>query len=249
MDFKTLDRAPFLEILKNHEWVEGKRIPVLLASYRHVIVVACSQSGRNKAQFSNGEFPYFAHVALASRKLDFIENGCMIVPVLPDGRVIMIIEQRPPTATRAEQNRRLELKNEDLQLGPDDSVEFPGGAIEIGENIVVGSLRELVEESGVPNQPVTLYLAKYPCNNWMELALKTFYGFALLTKNEFSPKTTDEGGELRVLAITPEEVDTNIDNGVINSAMVMVNWNFYHAVTNRGLPQNINFHIINTNLK
>lgn len=86
----------FRDILAETTWEEGKIVSLVAGSYRHETVAVCSPAGRQKAQFANGEFPYFAHVELLGASGKRIEQGAGIVPVLPDGRLLMVVEQRPP---------------------------------------------------------------------------------------------------------------------------------------------------------
>ena len=82
---------PLLEI----EWAEGLRVPLPANSYRTRIVICCSSIGRQEALFANGYIGnYFSYIEILS-KGQWVPRGAIIIPVLPDGRFLMVVEQRP----------------------------------------------------------------------------------------------------------------------------------------------------------
>ena len=223
------------EVLTEIEWVDGKCVErAIVGSYRHAITVICSKLGRQKAQFANGEYPYFAYIELLGSGGKWITHGTNIVPILPDHRLIMVVEQRPPHGRFAERPRFIELKKGTIDLndfGPFSSLEFPGGAIEPGESFTAGFLRELQEESGVGEQSATLYRTLRPHYPFgADIALQAFLGVVFLSGLSYTEQVEHDGG-LRVLALTEKEVQKNICNGVIASAQAaLLGWAFYKEV-------------------
>jgi hypothetical protein len=85
-----------ISVLKEYEWEEGKVIPIVDGSYRARVVVTCYSKGRQKAEFANGEHNYDVYIELTRPDGTWISQGMGIVPVLPNGRLIMVVVQRPP---------------------------------------------------------------------------------------------------------------------------------------------------------
>lgn len=227
--FQNLDHSLFREGLKKHEWVEGKHLAVAAISYRHVLMIACYPQALNKAEFSNGEFPYFAYIAFTNRSRLWNKEGAIIVPVLPDGRLIMIVDRRPSLACYPK-NANPEFNDKTLVLQSYESLEFPGGAIENEEEITCGALRELYEESGVENQKAVLYFCHRPVHTLSsDVAIRGYNAVVFLTQNYF-PESTDSDGGLRVVALTVEEVKRNIWRGAIQSGPTLHAWSFYQEV-------------------
>lgn len=213
-------------------WENGKVVPVCEGPYRFQVVIQCSQKGRQKAMFSNGEFPYFAYVRLLSGDGTWIEQGAGVVPVLKDGRFLMVVEQRPAQGYGNPSIARIGGKNVDLsQFGEFSSLEFPGGAVDPGEGLKAGFLRELVEETGVGEQ-IAMHYAR--CNpiypQGADLALKQYIGVIFLSGLSFLDKVSTDGG-LNVFALTKDELVHNILAGVIRSNQAaLTQWAFYKEV-------------------
>ena len=129
------ERKCYEERLAEIEWDEGRIERFLVGSYRHEVIIHCSDKGRRKGNFANGEFPYFAYVDLLGGDGKWIERGTHVVPVLPDGRILVVMEERAPLA-RYVRNSKIERPNGELivELGPCGDIEFPGGAIKPGES-------------------------------------------------------------------------------------------------------------------
>lgn len=223
------------EILKSIQWEDGKAEPVVQGPYRYEIVVVCSSLGRQKAVFSDGkEHSYFAIVRMVNGKGEWTGGrGGIIVPVLPDGKMLMVVEQRPPRSFFPEQPKHIELTASRVALdefGPYSSLEFPGGAVESGEYFTAEFLRELSEETGVEKKG-TLYIRKRPQFQFVsEAACQDNLGVIYLEGMTYAEKTTDDGG-LTVLALSEEEIVRNIRNGVISSGHAgLLPWYFYEEV-------------------
>lgn len=232
----------FKEALREIQWVEGSHTSFVQGSYRHRTIVVCSAVGRQKALFSNGEYPYFAYEELLDSKGQWISQGTNVVPVLPrtpqmEERFLMVVEQRPMLNRYPSVPFLLKLDDDEKELdlrmfGPHSSLEFPGGATNPEDmTITIGALRELTEETGLQKQTVTIYRRVSPIYPFgSDLALRMFLSVVSLTDGRFAEKVENDGG-LRVLALTREEVVCNIENGLIASGQAaLLGWAFYKEV-------------------
>lgn len=230
----------FRDVLAETTWEEGRVVSLVVGSYRHEVVATCSSAGRQRAQFANGEFPYFAYEELLDGKGQWISHGTNVVPVLPrtsqrEERFLMVVEQRPMLDRYSNVPSMLKIGENELDLrmfGPHSSLEFPGGAVDRKDKtITIGALRELTEETGLQKQMVTIYRRVPPIYPFgSDLALRMFFSVVFLTDDRFAEKVENDGG-LRVLALTREEVERNIENGIIASGQAaLLGWAFYKEV-------------------
>lgn len=222
-------------VLAEHAWEEGKVIKVVDGSYRTRVVVTCYSVGRQKAEFANGVHNYGAYVELTRPDGTWISQGMGIVPVLPDGRLIMVVEQRPSQFRLPNQPTTIMVGGETVDLrefGPYSSLEFPGGAVDPQDHTLkAGFLKELVEETEVPNQMATVYRRKPPLfPQGSDLALEGQLCVVYLTNLGFQKRVKTDGG-LDVMALSPADVQSNIWAGNIRSAQAaLLGWAFYREV-------------------
>src|SRR3989344_215274 len=208
------------------EWTEGKRFEVPLSSYRHALTIVCTHKGRHQGTFTNGTFGYFALVRFTTG-----DEGVGIVPVLPDGRFLMIVEERPAVTSWGERPRTFKrLSGEDINLGEYQSLEFPAGGKDAGESPRDAALRELKEETGIPDQTIALYRMRAVYPMIPDTIMRMHYAVAYLSDEHFAVQVETDGG-LAVFAVTEEEIERNIRNGVLADAItVLTGWNFYKTV-------------------
>jgi 8-oxo-dGTP pyrophosphatase MutT (NUDIX family) len=222
----------YTDALKEITWKDGKVFErLVVGSYRHAVTIVCSGTGRNKAMFANGEYPYFAYAELMSSKGDWIRQGNNVVPVLPDRRLLMVVEQRPPQS-RYETKKDFIKNDKVVSLpGPYGSLEFPGGAMEPGESVTMGFLRELGPETGIPDQTVEVYRRIPPIHPFgADLALEMFIAVVVLQDRNFSDWVENDGG-LHVHALTEKDVRKNFWRGSITSGQSgILGWQFYGEV-------------------
>ncbi|MBI3630717.1 MAG: NUDIX domain-containing protein [Candidatus Sungbacteria bacterium] len=208
------------KVLLQTEWEEGKVFPIVRVPYRFRVMGVCSGAGRQTAQFANGAFPYFEHMEITRLDGSWASQGNAIVPVLPDDRLLMVVEQRPPQYRFPDQPTHIELDSGRMPLaefGPYSVVEFPGGGVERGEIFTAGFLRELMEETGIPEQSAMLYWCSRPHHPLVcDLADEKHVGVIYLSEGQFGRHVQTDGG-LHVLALEREEIQKNIWNGVIRS--------------------------------
>ena len=226
----------FRERLAAEMWGEGKLISLVVGSYRHEVVALCSPLGRQEAEFANGKFRYFAWTELLGAGGKRIEQGAGIVPVLPDGRLLMVVEQRPPQGRVANRPHVVERQSGrfiDLAaMGEYSSLEFPGGAIDsTDKSLRAGFLRELGQETGVEDQTATLYRSLYPVWSFgADIPVKGYFGVVYLAGMRYEEYVHDDGG-MYVVALSAAEVSRNIANGVVVSGQAaLLQWNFYRDI-------------------
>lgn len=226
MDWKTL--------LKEEIWEEGKVIRFPGSSYRHRVAVMCYSLGRQTAEFANGTFNYGAYVELMRPDGSWIAEGNNIVPVLPDGRIIMVVEQRPAQGVFGPPAVIQRLGQEPInlaQFGPYSSLEFPGGAVGRDEQFSAGFLRELQEETGIEEQSAVLFMRDhwlYPAG--ADVALRGKVGVVYLSGLKFEGFVRTDGG-LNVLAMTQTDIQRNIWAGNLASVQtVHLGWAFFNEL-------------------
>lgn len=229
--YRDSDSALYAEHLKRIEWEEGKLIErCTVGSYRHAVTIVCSSRGRNKGKFVNGEFPYFAYMELLQPNGAWLKEGNNIVPILPDGRFLMVVERRS-VLERYEHPCIVELDDRAVDIGPAGALEFPGGAYDPGESFTMGCLRELQEETNVGDQSARL-VSRVP---WIypfsaDLALRMRFSVVYLSGLSYADKVENDGG-LRILALNEGEVWRNIRNGIITAGQsALLGWGFYQEV-------------------
>lgn len=215
--------------LKILHWEEGKVYSFIEGPYRHAIAIICSSLGRQKAIFAGGEeHNYFAFLTIGSGR-----TGANIVPVIPNGKLLMVIEQRPAQGRASDRPQPyIDGKRFDLsRYGTYSSLEFPGGAIEPDESVTIGALRELLEETGLTNQSAQFFRTLSPQFIFgSDVTSANFYGVVFLSKNAYNRWTANDGG-LYILTIEPAEVLRNIQIGAIVSVQAgLMPWFFYEKV-------------------
>lgn len=216
--------------LSEIEWVKDKRIEFYALSYRHRQVTVCVEGRPFTTMFKNGGKSY---LELVCGDGGWNRVGVNIIPTLSDGRVLMVVEQQAPLSGFSEDLLHiLELSGGQQSLdlrkfGEFSSLEFPGGGIEVGESVAIGALSELAAETGIPEQEGVLYCSPhlvfpYPS----DLAHGNYISAVYLKSLEFASHVKNDGG-LNVLALTSQEIEVNIRNGVfcsMNAGLYMWYW-------------------------
>ena len=125
----------------------------------------------------------------------------MIVPVLPDGRVVLVLQHR--------------------YLSDKQSIEFPAGAVDGDKNVLAAAQRELREETG--------YLSdmwrKIGVFHGSKSMIKNNIAHIFLAHvSSCSAQELDETEEIGILFRTPQEVDTMIRDGSIWDGSTIAAW-------------------------
>jgi ADP-ribose pyrophosphatase YjhB (NUDIX family) len=111
-------------------------------------------------------------------------------------------------------------------------LEFPGGAVDPGDHTLkAGFLKELKEETEIPDQKVWVYMRNVPCfAQGADLALENKVCVAFLTNMKFEHYVKTDGG-LNVVSLSPKDVQENIWMGNIRSIQgSLLGWAFYLEV-------------------
>lgn len=230
MIFSSTEARKALQEIK---WEDGKTVTLAEGPYRYRMVLLCSSLGRQKAMFANGEHAYFCYVELVSANGQWIEKGTGVVPVLPDGRFVMVVEQRPAQSRYPNQSQVVEIGGQYVDLGkfgPYSSLEFPGGHVDPNEGLMAGFLRELVEETGVDRSGL-LYRRRQPIYGFgSDIACAVLVGVIFLSGLSYAEHVEIDGG-LNVLALTRDEVESAIWSGIIHSGQAaLLEWSFFKEV-------------------
>jgi len=234
MEELLLPKGTAKNLLKNVEWQEGKIIPLMEAPYRYRIVTHCSSNGRQEAEFANGQHHYFCYMELIDGQGNWIKRGANIVPILPDGRFIMVVEQRPPQGRYSNRSMIALIANQEInleQFGHYSSLEFPGGAVEKNEELKAGFLRELAEETGIENQTAIFFKRNQPIYGLgSDLAIQLFVGVVQLSGLSYKKRVDNDGG-LIIFSLSRAEIEENIKRGVICSGQAaLMPWSFYKDI-------------------
>ena len=206
--------------LSSINWSDGKSIQIASAPYRLEIMLKCSPHGRQLAAFSGGhEGRFFCYVQIVNSDRSWTGEGSIVVPVLPNGQLLMVVEQRPAQAAFGPRTDLMRLQSGDMPLtyfGPFSSIEFPGGGIERDIHPAANVLRELSEETGV-SRVLALYRRAHPIYPFIsDIAVRDYLFVAYLESMDYSTWAASDGG-LHVLAVWPQEVTQNIRSGAIAS--------------------------------
>lgn len=230
-----LDHFQVKQLLRQVYWVEGRIIPVACGPYRHQIVVHCTKEGRRTATFADGkDYKYAGYIQFVNDKGEWTQRGASIVPVLPNGDILFIVEQRPAQSRFPGRNKIALIGGKSVDLndfGLHSSLEPPGGSIEPGQGLKAGFLAELTAETGIADQPALVYSRrKSVCLFGSDLAQEQYQHVVFLTGLVYEPYVADDGG-LQVFALSEAEVDYNIHNDVICSGQAaLLPWAFYKEV-------------------
>ncbi len=129
-----------------------------------------------------------------------------VVPVLPDGRLVLVEQFRPGTG--------------------EITLEFPAGIIEPGEDPCAAGLRELEEETGYRAESCRLLgvVAPNPATQDNRLAVVLASGCTATGQRAF-----DEGEDLVVRVVDRADVERLIAAGRITHALTIVTWYLYTA--------------------
>ncbi len=128
-------------------------------------------------------------------------NGAsMIVPVLNDGRIVLVNQYR--------------------YLNDRESLEFPCGGVKDGHTYEQTALHELEEEAGFIPHDLQLASEFNPYNGVTDEICRVFIAKNLVVV----PSKPDETEEFEIITLEPDEVDARITSGVIWDGMTIAAW-------------------------
>lgn len=131
---------------------------------------------------------------------DFVAHkrvgGAATVPVLPDGRILLIRQYRPAVDR--------------------DTLELPAGARDSsGEDPILTAARELEEETGYSSREVTPLISLKTATSWSNEETDVYLALNCKKKGE---QTLDEAEEIQVEAYPLEELLNRIYSGELQDA-------------------------------
>ncbi|MEB3355050.1 MAG: NUDIX hydrolase [Cyanobacteriota bacterium] len=118
-------------------------------------------------------------------------GASLAVPVLDDGRVVVLRQYRFAVATRL--------------------LEFPAGTLDPGETPLSTMQRELQEEAGYSAERWDPLGAMLPCPGYSDEVIHLFLARDLKPLDE--PPAGDDDEDLEVLLMTPSELDASLASG------------------------------------
>jgi ADP-ribose pyrophosphatase len=128
-------------------------------------------------------------------------NGAsMIVPVLSDGRIVLVNQYR--------------------YLNNRESLELPCGGVKDGHTYEETAIHELEEEAGFIARDWHMVGEFNPYNGVTDELCRIFIAKNLVAV----PSKPDETEEFETITLTPNEVDEQIDSGVIWDGMTIATW-------------------------
>jgi len=225
--------------LVSETWSEGKLIPAAIGPYgRHTLFFVCDPNGSQTAEFRNGHRKYFSLTGITAGDGQLRIYGGHIIPRYkdPEGdeHLIMVIVHRPTLRYVQRRTNVLITKQGQIDLGPCGSLEFPGGSIEPGESVVVGSLRETLEETGIESipdcpalrrvDPVSLHIS--------EMIFGMHYMLVDLPHVPRMPSYVDNDGGIRTVRITYDDLQRNVRRGLVTTGSTLEMIRFLGDVSN-----------------
>ncbi len=128
-------------------------------------------------------------------------NGMVkIVPIMPDGRIVLTLQHRYLTGKQ--------------------SIEFPAGGIEQGEDIIEAVKRELMEEVGGVAQEIIKIGVFEPSNGF---AIDTAHIF-LAYVDEIHPNASEDTEEIEVLYRRVDEIERMVTTNEIWDGATLATW-------------------------
>lgn len=128
-------------------------------------------------------------------------NGAsMIVPMLDDGRIVLINQYR--------------------YLNDRESLEFPCGGVKDGDTYEVTAMHELEEEAGYVSHDWQVIGEFNPYNGITDELCRVFIAKELISVNSIP----DETEEFEKIILVPDEIDNRIKSGLIWDGMTIAAW-------------------------
>lgn len=133
-------------------------------------------------------------------------GSVVIIPVLPDGRIVMIQQYR--------------------YLFDRQSIEFPAGGRKKNEPAEEAARRELLEETGFPADEMIKISSFQPLNGFIDDDCHVF----IARVSEDGVQHLEETEEIEVIERRPDEIDAMIQNQDIWDGTTLAAWAMTHSV-------------------
>lgn len=127
-------------------------------------------------------------------------GSSMIIPVLDDGRIVMVKQYR--------------------YLCDEESIEFPSGGVKAGSDYSRTANEELAQEAGLRASDLQL-VGKFNPYNGVTNEICRVYVARGLKKTDAKPDPTEEFEQLH---LSPSEIDTKIQSGEVWDGMTIAAW-------------------------
>lgn len=128
-------------------------------------------------------------------------GNAMVVPVLDDGRLVLVTQYR--------------------YLGDKPSTEFPCGGVKSDESPLEAASRELLEETGYASEELIKAGAFEGLNSLAKDTSHLFVAFELEKKSDPNPESTEI---MEVMLRRPDELDDMIKRGEIWNGQTLAAW-------------------------
>jgi ADP-ribose pyrophosphatase len=142
-------------------------------------------------------------------KFDVLEtkDWINVVPVTTSGEVLMVRQFRFGSS--------------------EDTLEFPAGTVDPGEDPAHTAVRELAEETGAQGGK---WVTLGSCRPNPAIHTNTCHHYAVEgLSTELGPVKFDEHEEITLVRVPVEKIDGMIASGEISHALTIVSWHFYKA--------------------
>ena len=133
-----------------------------------------------------------------------LRGMAIIVPVFPDGRLLLILQSR--------------------YLTDKESVEFPGGGLRDGQTAIEAAREELLEETGYVADEFIKVGEFQPANGYAKDTTHVFMAHV----SEYREMNLDDTEEIEVLYRRPDEIDEMIRRNDIWDGQTMATWALVH---------------------
>lgn len=224
-------------LLKSVDWREGGLYPATNGPYsRLTAFVVMTERGSESAMFKDGqEHKYYALGAITGSDGKIRINGGHVIARYPNGDVVAIIVDRPSLYYTPRRTNTLEFLDgrEPMDIGQTGSLEFPGGSIEPGESVQVGTIREFLEETGTDVRGTLLAIRRMDGTSLhlSELIFSMYYMVVEVPEGTTTPDYVDNDGGIKVVRLTFDELLHNRRRGLITTGSTLDMLRFLQDMT------------------
>lgn len=133
-------------------------------------------------------------------------GGACVLPLLPDGRVILTIQYRYPIESVM--------------------IEIPAGKKDyFGEDSLACAQRELEEETGYTSSEYTHLFTLHPCVGYSDEVLDIFLAKDCIKKE--NPKAMDDDEDIEVMIVDKDEIKALLRDGQVTDGKTLIALQYY----------------------